>query len=91
MITVLSNTARGKALLDRAIRYEGYNLWDVYERFSRAKEKAYEECINKCSEEGGYSFRICGHNTSQFTVSWQVEGGWRMETANNSYLIELVD
>lgn len=87
MITVRANTKRGKALLDRAIRYEGYDLYDVYGRVSGAKERAWRECLEKCNEEGGLNFRICGHCTTNFSVSWRVVNGWRLETYMNSYLI----
>ena len=76
MITVLSNTAKGRKLLDRAIRYDGYYLWDVYGRFSSKKKDAWEECLKMCSAEGGSDFRICSHNTDNFSVSWKVEKGW---------------
>ena len=88
MITVRANTAKGRALLDRAIRYEGYDLYDVYGRVSYAKARAYEDCLEKCAEEGGENFRICGHCTTNFSVSWRVENGWRLETYMNSYLIK---
>lgn len=87
MITVKANTAKGRALLDRAIRYEGYDLYDVYGRVSYAKASAYRDCLEKCAEEGGESFRICGHCTTNFSVSWRVANGWRLETYMNSYLI----
>lgn len=87
MTTVKATTAKGRALLDRATRYMGYRLSDVYGRVSRAKELAYAECMTKCYEENGYSFRICGYCTTNFSVSWRVENGWRLETYRNSYLI----
>lgn len=87
MIEVKSNTAKGEALLSRAIRYEGYELWDVYGSVSSAKIKAYRDCRKKCNDEGGTDFRICGHCISNFSVSWKVADGWRLETYRNSYKI----
>ena len=87
MITVKGNTKRAKELRGRAIRYEGYYLDDVYDRVSRAKETAYRECRLMCDSEGGHVFRVCGHCISNFSVSWRVENGWRLETYRNSYLI----
>ena len=87
MITVQGNTKRAQELRSRAIYYEGYDLYDVYGRVSWAKANAWRECREMCTAEGGTNFRICGHCTTNFTVAWRVENGWRMETYRNSYLI----
>lgn len=91
MKTYLSTTKRGKALLEIASFNEGQHLWDVYGRYSEDKRKAWEECFAKCKEEGGSNFHICTHSGWKFTVAWNVEGGVRIKTATNSYLVELVD
>ena len=88
MTTVSTKTKKGKQLLDRAIRYEGYYLWDVYDSFSRYKDEAWEECLEKCKEENGTDFRICSHCISNFSVFWRVEGGWRLETYASSFFIK---
>ena len=87
MITVNGNTKRARELRSRAIRYEGYDLYDVYGRVSYAKANAWRECREMCTREGGTNFRICGHCTTNFTVAWRVANGWRLETYRNSYLI----
>lgn len=87
MTIIKGNTQRAKELRGRAIRYEGYDLYDVYGRVSRAKDTAYDECYEMYLRENGEDFRICGHCTTNFTVAWRVENGWRMETYRNSYLI----
>ena len=87
MVTVSTRTQKGRDLLGRAIHYEGYYLDDVYGSVSKAKSVAWRECLAKCEEEGGDSFRICSHNGFRFSVSWRVSDGWRMETADNSYHI----
>lgn len=87
MTIINGNTKKAQELRGRAIRYEGYDLDDVYGRWSWSKNRAYHECLDKCREEGGTDFRICGHCVSNFSVSWRVENGWRLETYRNSYLI----
>ena len=87
MITVKGNTKRAQELRGRAIRYEGYDLYDVYGRVSYYKAQAYKDCLEMCANEGGTDFRICGHCTTNFSVAWRVENGWRFETYRNSYLI----
>lgn len=87
MQTIKGNTKRAQELRSRALHYEGYDLYDVYGRVSRAKDTAYDECYEMYRAENGEDFRICGHCTTNFTVAWRVENGWRMETYRNSYLI----
>ena len=87
MTIINGNTKKAQELRGRAIRYEGHDLYDVYGRVSGAKAYAYRECREMCYREGGTNFRICGHCTTNFTVAWRVENGWRMETYRNSYLI----
>lgn len=87
MVTVSTKTKKGRDLLGRAIRYEGYSLFDVYDSVSKAKAEAYQDCLHMCEREGGKNFRICSHSGWRFSVSWQVADGWRMETRDNSYHI----
>lgn len=87
MTIVKGNTKKAEELRGRAIRYEGYDLYDVYGRVSGAKAYAYRECLEMCRQEGGTNFRICGHCTTNFSVAWRVDDGWRLETYRNSYKI----
>ena len=87
MITVKGNTKKAQELRARATRYEGYDLYDVYGSVSGEKRRAHKKCLDMCAEEGGERFRICGHCVSNFSVSWRVENGWRLETYRNSFLI----
>ena len=91
MITVLSTTQKGKELLACATNFEGEELYEVYEHYSPKKVRAFNKCKRMCENEGGSDFRICSHNSYSFSVSWKIEKAWRMETAHNSYLIELVN
>ena len=87
MTIIKGNTKRAQELRARATRYEGYDLYDVYGRVSGAKAEAWRECREMCAREGGERFRICGYCTTNFSVAWRVENGWRLETYRNSYLI----
>ena len=91
MITVLSTTQKGKELLARATNFEGEELFDVYESYSRKKAREFNKCRRMCEKEGGSDFRICSHNSYSFSVSWKIYKAWRMQTAHNSYLIELIE
>ncbi len=76
---------------------EGFRLHDVYNTVSRAKQNAWEHCFSLfCREEGATDFRIISHNTFAFSVAWLIVSaetgeilGARIETANNSYFIEV--
>ena len=88
MITIKASTQKGQNLIKKAQRYDGYSLFDCYDNCSHAKHRAYQDCIDMCNKEGGKNFHISSHNTSTFSVAWEVENGIRMETAYNSYFIE---
>lgn len=87
MKTINANTKKGQALIATAVNYEGITLDDVYGKASWQKELAWRECFYKCDAEHGKNFHICSHNTFQFSVAWEVEDGYRIETASNSYYI----
>ena len=91
---IKGNTAKGQRVLAMARRYEGYYLWDVYDRFSQAKQKAWEWCLEQCKQDEGEHFHICSHNSHRFTVAWEYmnkETGelmTRVETASNTYIVD---
>ena len=88
------STKRGKEIVDRVSHYEGFYLWQVYDKFSPAKRRAYDYCMEQYyNTENHELFSICSHNTFQFTCGWfgtkDGERIARLETANNSYLVWL--
>ena len=87
MKKINANTKKGQNLIATAKNFEGYTLPEVYGRNSYQKEIAWRECLYKCQAENGRNFHICSHNTFQFSVAWETENGYRIETANNSYLV----
>lgn len=64
-----------------------YTLDEAYKSHSTAKENAYNYCRSLCQKEAGYDFRIISANTFQFTCGWRTYNALRIETANNSYII----
>lgn len=88
------STKAGKAIVDRVCQWEGVYLWQVYGRFSEAKQNAWEWCYEQyLASEDHQLFSICSHNSFSFTCGWfcTVDGEVvaRLETANNSYLVWL--
>ena len=56
-------------------------LEDCYDKFSRAKEKAYNYCLDFYEELDGYHFRITGYNCNTFTCAYL------FDTSENQYII----
>ena len=88
MKSININTKQGQNMLARARVCEGRNLRDVYASASSAKVNAFNACKERCCVEGGWNFRVCSHNTFNYSVAWETARGVRVETANNSYLVE---
>ena len=63
----------------------------VYIRPSDEKIEADRRCRERCyARENGFFYKVILANTFSFTVAWKTpEGNLRVETARNSYLIEL--
>lgn len=94
MIKVKASTKHGQQLLSRANNSEGYLLTDVYSSYSPAKKSAWDFCFEQFLGTASHNnFRICSHNTFQFSVAWEgiLDGKriTRLETALNSYYILL--
>ena len=87
MTIIKSTTKRGQKMLDSAVGYEGMFLYQIYNSFSPAKQKAWDYCYELCRKEKGTGFGIISHNTFGFSVSWIVDNGIRIETPKNSYLV----
>lgn len=89
MKVVKSNSTLGKKLLAIGAKYEGMRLPHVYSNYSAAKQAAWNECYNEYrSTDGATDFRICSHNTFQFTCAWFLsDGSMRLVTRDNSYLV----
>lgn len=87
-----ASTSKGKQILERATRHDGYLLSDVYDNYSHTKEIAYNWCLAQYLVTDNHSdFSICSHNTFGFTRSWlgtkDGEKILRYETKDNSYLV----
>ena len=88
MIVVKESTALGKKLIERSSRYEGTCLHQIYDKWSSAKQRAFDWCYDQyLSSEDHEAFSIISHNTFGFSVSWLCKEGLRIETPKNSYLI----
>lgn len=88
MIVVKESTSLGKKLISMGSRYEGTNLYQIYDKWSDAKQKAFDWCYDQyLQSEEHESFSIISHNTFGFSVSWLCKEGLRIETPKNSYLV----
>lgn len=88
MKVVKASTSLGKKLIATGQNWEGTFLYQVYNKWSYEKQKAWDKCYDEyCNTDGAEQFSICSHNTFQFSCSWFTPDGMRLETAYNSYLV----
>lgn len=88
------STSRGKQLFNMGNTCCWSSLYNLYDKWSDAKERAYNWCWEQyCKGENSESFGIGNANTFGFTASWletrNNENVMRIETKNNSYLVWL--
>lgn len=88
MRKINKNTKQGKQMLARYAINEGFYLSDVYEKHSNEKETSWRKCLDTCNAENGYNFHICTHNTFGYSVAWENDFHYRIETPNNTYIID---
>ena len=87
-------TKKGQSLKDRALRWEGTSLDDVYGRYSNAKACAMRQCREWCEADAGWDFHIISHTCQGFSVAWYYadkETGeiiTRIETPSSTYRID---
>lgn len=88
-------TKKQTALLNQYNRATARTLYDVYGRYSYAKEKAYNWCIEKMNDLNGFDGRICSATCNFFTFAFQYPdpetGVLRLcyETHRNTYDFEI--
>ena len=67
-----------------------YSIEQIYAKPSSKKIKADKECRERCRQENGRGYKIISAGPHFFTVAWTTyDGNLRVETAYNSYIIEL--
>lgn len=65
------DTKKGANLYGNYRRATCGNLWDAYEKPSRAKVNAFFDCQNIRQEYNGTNERIISHNTFTFTYGFE--------------------
>ena len=91
MTIIKGSTKRGQELINKANRWEGTELWDVYSSCSQAKRDAYARCRRLQHEYKGSDFRIISANGWAFSVAF--EGEYENEpatfiiTKDNTYAV----
>lgn len=80
---VKDGTAKAENLVCRYMFGDNaYSLWEVYGRWSRAKENAYNYCLDLMRKVNGYSGCVCSHNTCVFTYGFKCD-----DNEGNTYLV----
>ena len=95
MEIIKGSTAKGQRVIAIYNCNEGNYLHCVYDRYSQAKERAWDQCFEWFRQDNESShFHICSHNAHQFTVGWNyidTETGHkiiRVETAAHTYRVD---
>lgn len=74
-------------------RADKKHLWQVYGRWSDAKQDAWEECFKECEDNNGEDFRIISHNQNEFTCGYVFEKDgtkyFRYHTARHERTMEI--
>ena len=68
-------TKRQVAMMEAHKRSENRTIWDAYERPSRRKERAYEECYTEMIRLGGYDGRVVEANSNFFSYAFLYKDG----------------
>ena len=90
----LTTGKKGLQLARSSKRKEGFFLSDVYGRYSINKAIAWDSCYNECKAVNGQDFRIISHNSSFFSVAYEVIDSTTGQvitviiTAYNKYYVE---
>ena len=64
-------------------------IYKAYGRASIYKVRAFERCEDIMHEFDGYSLRIVGHNSSQFTAAFTTDDTFYVITKDNIYFMPL--
>lgn len=88
------STARGKQIYDMGVTCCWSSLNNLYDKWSQAKENAFNWCWAQYSkDENSSNFGVGNANSFGFTASWTLtkngEECMRVETKANSYLVYL--
>ena len=87
-MTIKSKRARNRLAAYIASKY--YSVEQAYANPSSEKIEADRKCWEHCQQENGYGYKIISVGKHYFTAAWMVRGRYlRVETAFNSYIIEL--
>lgn len=89
-----ASTAKGQQLIKTGSKCCWSSLYNLYDKWSQAKEVAFNNCYNLyIASENHSDFGIGNATSYSFTASWLAskdgEDIMRIETGKNSYLIWL--
>ena len=89
-----ASTKAGQRVLAMRSRCCWNSLYNIYDSWSEAKQKAFDWCYEQfCNDEDSEAFGIGNANSFGFTASWLLtyegEDALRVETKDNSYIVLL--
>ena len=66
-------TKRDRGIVHQYLQSTSYNLNDVYGSYSKAKARAWDNCVEQMYLDGGYNLKIISSNSQIFTVGYTVK------------------
>ena len=88
VVVLGEGTRKADEIITLGCRYEGYWLNQIYDRWSQAKQEAYDLAWDMYrNSRHGNTFGICSHNSFGFTVSWLSDDGLTVLTRDTEYLV----
>lgn len=89
-----ASTKAGARILAMGKRCCWSSLNNLYDKWSSAKQKAFDWCWEQyCNDENSEAFGVGNANSFGFTASWlltyQGEDALRVETKDNTYIVLL--
>ena len=85
---IKKDSSKADQLLCKYNNYEGVTLDDVYTSYSHNKKQAYKECMKHCENVNGSDFHIISHNTNMFSIAYENNDFYFIETKAHIYKIE---
>ena len=64
---------RETSAYERYKRSDCYSLYEAYDSYSDAKERAWQYCKDLCCEKNGRGLKVIGHNSNFFSAGFLYE------------------
>lgn len=88
MINLNKTTQKAQQILRAYNQSNTYGVGEAYTKPSTAKTRAERSILCEMLDNGGYDYRITGHNSSTFSCAYRTDNNLIYHTSTNKYIIE---